>query len=555
MSRWWHGTSIYQVYPRSFADSDGDGIGDLRGIIGKLDYIQRLGVETVWISPFFSGPQRDFGYDITDYTGVAPEYGSVGDAEELIEQVHLRGMKIMFDLVLNHTSDEHPWFIESAGSRDNPKSDWYIWRDGRGKNGRKPPNNWRSTMEVRSAWQWNDTRKQWYLATFLPFQPDLNWRNPDVKAVMFDAIRFWLDRGVDGCRLDIFGSIMKDATFRNNPVSPTIDGAMTKVWRRDFTENTADNVTLAKDLRALCGEYGEPERILLGEVFGPADVLRRYLGEDDGLQLVFLFEFLAYRYSAQWFRETIREFEANFAAPMQPTYVLENHDRSRTIDRVGGDLNKARVLAVLLLTLRGVATIYNGQEIGMSNTPISLRDAKDPIAATFFKWVPDAVSARLPERINRDEMRTPMQWDGSPNAGFSPPGTQTWLPVNPNYSERNVRAQDGDPYSMLNLYRSLLTLRWDREELRDGSLRLVDSGEPDVVSYVRETQSGCLRVHANLGKSAVTIRERNASGNASRNASGNASGNGSGKILLATGTVIAQDGVLTLHSNSAAIIG
>lgn len=531
-SRWWHGTSIYQVYPRSFADSNGDGIGDLRGVIDKLDYIKSLGVETVWVSPFFSGPQRDFGYDITNYTDVAPEYGTVADAEELIAEAHERGLKVMFDLVLNHTSDEHPWFVESASSRSNPKSDWYIWRDGRGKNGRKPPNNWRSTMEVRSAWQWNEVRQQWYLATFLPFQPDLNWRNPDVKAAMFSAIRFWLDRGVDGCRLDIFGSIMKDEQFRNNPVSPTIDGAMTKVWRRDYTENTADNVALAKELRALCNEYGDPERILLGEVFGSAEVLRRYLGEDDGLQLVFLFEFLAYRYDAAWFRKTIQDFERNFAAPQQPTYVLENHDRSRTIDRVGGDLNKARVLAVLLLTLRGVATIYNGQEIGMANTAISLRDAKDPIAQTFFRWVPDAVSARLPERINRDEMRTPMQWDGSANAGFTPGGVEPWLPLNPNYSERNVRAQDADPFSMLNLHRDLLTLRSQRPALRTGSMKLIETDSRDIVSFTRTLDADAVTIHANLGDRPTTVPQV------------------AGQILVATGApeLNAQDLILPPHS-------
>lgn len=535
---WWHGTSIYQIYPRSFADSDGDGIGDLRGIIGKLDYIANLGVETVWVSPFFASPQRDFGYDITDYTSVAGEYGTLDDAQDLIDACHERGLRIMFDLVLNHTSDEHPWFTESKQSRTNPKADWYIWRDGRGRNGRKPPTNWRSTMEVKTAWQWGEQRKQWYLATFLPFQPDLNWRSPAVKAAMFDAIRFWLERGVDGFRLDIFGSIMKDADFRDNPVKPSVDGAMTRLWRRDFTENTADNVALAKELRSLCDEYSTPgrERILLGEVFGSSDVLHAYLGADDGLQLVFLFEFLAYTYDADWLRATVTSFEQNFPAPQQPTYVLENHDRSRTIDRVGGDLAKARVLAMALLTLRGVATIYNGQEIGMSNTRLPMRTALDPIAHTFFRWVPDAVAARLPERINRDEMRTPMQWDGSANAGFTAAGAEPWLPVNPNAGERNVLAQHADPYSTLSLYRDLLRLRREHPALRDGSLTVVDGLPADVFGVIREADGERIGTYLNLGRTPASIAVQQAS------------------VLVSTGAVTSSPESLEIGPDSGAVV-
>lgn len=209
-SPWWQTTSIYQVYPRSYQDSDADGIGDLPGIIDRLDYIRDLGVETVWVSPFFASPQMDFGYDVTDYEDVAPEYGTLEDAQRLIDEAHARGLRVMFDLVLNHTSDQHPWFQRSRSSRTNPKADWYIWADGRSEHGRRPPNNWKSAMEFTSAWQYSPIRKQWYLCTFLPFQPDLNWRNPQVKAAMFDSVRFWLDKGVDGFRLDIFGSIMKN---------------------------------------------------------------------------------------------------------------------------------------------------------------------------------------------------------------------------------------------------------------------------------------------------------------------------------------------------------
>lgn len=514
---WWQGTSIYQVYPRSFADSNGDGIGDIEGIISRLDYLARLGVETVWVSPFFAGPGRDFGYDITDYLSVASEYGTNEDARRLIEETHRQGMKIMFDLVLNHTSDEHPWFRESRSSRHNPKADWYIWADGRGRRGwrgRRPPNNWRSAMEVKSAWQWCEERSQWYLATFLPFQPDLNWRNPEVREAMFGAVRHWLDEGVDGFRLDIFGQIMKDVRLRSNPVRPNLSTGFPRWWSRRFTENTPDNLQLARDLRAVCAEYGDPDRILLGEVFGPPEVLREYLGGGglngggsggDGLNLVFLFEFLQYRYDAEWFRQIIARFEQAFPAPMQPTYVLENHDRTRSIERVGGDVAKARVLAVLLLTLRGVPTVYYGQELGMGNTPIPLRQAQDPVARTFFRWVPDFVARRLPETINRDEMRTPMQWTPGPNAGFCSAGVRPWLPVDKRYREVNVETEDGQPDSLLNLYRSLFRLRRDHEVLRTGRLRLLPNLPPDVVGFTREMADGTGRlvratVLANLGK-------------------------------------------------------
>lgn len=519
---WWHGTSIYQVYPRSFADSNGDGIGDLPGVIDRLDHLADLGVETVWVSPFFAGPQRDFGYDITDYLSVAPEYGTADDARRLIEETHRRNMKIMFDLVLNHTSDEHPWFRESRQSRHNPKADWYIWADGRGRRGRRPPNNWRSAMEVKSAWQWCPERGQWFLATFLPFQPDLNWRNPEVREAMFGAVRYWLDQGVDGFRLDIFGQIMKDASLRNNPIKPNLSTGFPRLWRRKFTENTADNVQLAKDLRAVCAEYGDPDRILLGEVFGPPEVLREYLGagDGDGLNLVFLFEFLQYRYDADWFQQIIARFERAFPAPMQPTYVLENHDRTRSIERVNGDVAKARVLAVLLLTLRGVPTVYYGQEIGMGNTPIPMRKALDPVARTFFRWVPDAVARRLPETINRDEMRTPMQWTPGPNAGFCPAGVQPWLPLNPAFPRVNVEAESDDPESLLTLYRRLFRLRGANEVLRTGRLRLLPGMPPDVVGFVREPAAtdagdgdrGAIReavsratVLANLGESTRAV--------------------------------------------------
>ena len=535
---WWHETTIYQVYPRSYADSDADGIGDLRGVIDRLEHIADLGVGTLWLSPFFPSPQEDFGYDITDYTSVSPEYGTLDTAEELIERAHGLGLKVMFDMVLNHTSDQHPWFLRSKGSRDNPKSDWYIWADGQGRHGRKPPNNWRSAMEVSSAWQWSPERGQFYMATFLPFQPDLNYRNPEVKAAMFDAVRFWLERGVDGFRLDIFGQIMKDPQMRDNPFAPHVATGYPRGWRRDHTENTTDNIAFAQELHAVCAEYGDPDRILLGEVFGSPEVLREYHAGGEGLDLVFLFDFLTYKYDATWFADTIARFEQAFPAPMQPTYVLENHDRSRTLDRVGGDRAKAAVLAVILLTVRGVPTLYMGQEIGMSNTYIPLDRALDPVASRFFKWIPEVANRRLAERLNRDEVRTPMQWDDTPHAGFCPAPVRPWLPVNPDYPSVNVAVERSRPDSLLNLYRSLLHLRRDTPALHRGSLELIEHLPEGVLGFRRtdpESPSQCA-VFANLGSAPATVRAV------------------SSKTLFATVGATCSDGTITLPADSAIVV-
>lgn len=501
---WWHETTIYQVYPRSFADSDGDGIGDLPGITRRLDHLVDLGVGTVWVSPFFASPQADFGYDVSDYCDVAPEYGTLADAEALVDAAHERGLRVMFDLVLNHSSDQHPWFLESRTSRDNPKANWYVWRDGRGPGGRKPPNNWKAAIEVTTGWQWGEERQQWFLASFLPCQPDLNWRNPGVKAAMFDAVRFWLDRGVDGFRLDMFGSIMKDPEFRDNPLRPTASRVTPpRLYPHEFNENTPDNIELARELRAVCDEY-EPERVLLGEVFGPAEVLQAYTGGPggNGLHLAFLFEFLVFKYDAGWFHDVIARFEHAFPAPAQPTYVVENHDRSRSIDRLGGDEEKARVLATILLTVRGVPTIYMGQELGMANTYRPLRDALDPIARSLA-WIPEPLSKRLPERLNRDEVRSPMQWDGTLHAGFCPPDATPWLAVNADHRTRNVADQEGRPWSMLEWYRRLLHLRRDHPALHAGDLHLRSGLGAGLLAYDRRHDDDHITVAANLAAAAT----------------------------------------------------
>lgn len=540
--RWWHRTTIYQIYPRSFLDSNNDGLGDIAGIISRLDYIKDLGFETVWVSPFFASPQVDFGYDITDYLSVAPEYGTLGDVDRLIDEAHSRGMKVMFDLVMNHTSDQHPWFVESRSSRSNDKRDWYIWADGKG---RKKPNNWRAADLIHSAWTFDPQSGQYYLASFLPCQPDLNYHHPEVKRTMLDVVRFWLRRGVDGFRLDMFGSILKDAQLRNNPINtrPRIfPGApIPEIFVQKYNINTDDCVEFARELRAVCEEFDDPERILLGEVFGPPETLRRYLGQDDGLQLVFLFDFLRYRYSADFFRRRVAAYERDFPAPLQPTYVLSNHDRTRSCSRVGGDLDKASVLAVLLLTLRGVPTVYMGEELGMTNTPVPLTQAQD-IMAKGFSFLPErgfqVLQRTLNETINRDEVRTPMQWDASTHAGFCSDTTTPWLPVNANRVTRSVASEEADPDSILNLYRRLLKLRRERTSLHSGSLELLHTGGPEVLAYTRRNDGEELRVYLNFSRKLMPIpSERRTS------------------LVLSTnrGNHV-HDGVIYLHPDSAAIL-
>lgn len=506
---WWQQAVIYQVYPRSFADSNGDGIGDLPGVMARLPYVADLGVDAVWLSPFFASPQRDIGYDVSDYRDVAPEYGTIEDAQRLIDRCHELGLKVVFDLVLNHTSDQHPWFVESRSSRDNPKSDWYVWADGgTDRRGRPtPPNNWRSELLLPRAWQWGKERRQWYLATFLDFQPDLNWHNPEVEAEMTDMIRMWLGRGVDGFRLDIFHAIMHDSELRSNPRRPQFRSGMPRLDDPIHTLNTDENYALAQRLRAVCEEF-DGDRALLGEVFGTPQDLSRYVDDEvAGLHLVFLFDFLVAPYRADSLRTLVERFEREYPAPHVPTYVLENHDRERSLTRLGGDLRKARVMATLLCTLRGTSVLYQGQEIGMTNRYIPLCEADDPIPHVVAKHLPEWVHRRLPERINRDEVRVPMQWSGRAGAGFTEPGVTPWLPFHDDFVRVNVEAEEADPDSLLRWYRELLALRRASPALRSGSLEVFDT-HADVIAYERVVAVGDgdderILVVANLGEGEI----------------------------------------------------
>ncbi|MHA1341435.1 MAG: alpha-glucosidase [Promethearchaeota archaeon] len=496
---WWKKTVVYQIYPRSFMDSNGDGIGDLKGIISKLDYIKQLGVETIWFSPFYESPtfkpysQHDCGYDIMNYKGINPEYGDMDIADELIKEIHARDMKIVLDMVLNHTSIEHPWFKESRSSKDNPKRDWYIWRKGRKPTkkmpgGKKPPNNWRS-MILKSGWHYDPTTHEYYWAQFLWFQPDLNYRNPEVQNEMLDVVRYWLKKDVDGFRLDIISALFEDAEFRDNPRT-------LKLFSSDFSElylfqkpiytiHHPDTFEFLKKLRQTIDEFKNPERFMVGEVSAPIKILRKYVGENgktDRLNLVFLFQSMATPFKAKSIRKLIQSYEEHFHDPYLPTWVFGNHDRTRRISKLGNSILKAKLNAALQLTARGVPFIYYGEEIGMENGYTSKKESRDAVVH-HFSWIPEVFMnlayILTKETINRDFCRTPMQWDDSANAGFTKENVyRTWLPITKSYKERNVKVQSSDPNSLLNCYKRFLKARKETPALNQGSLKILKI--PDI---------------------------------------------------------------------------
>ena len=531
---WWEATTVYQVYPRSFQDSDGDGVGDLAGIISRLDYIRDLGFETIWFSPFFRSPQKDFGYDVSDYYLPDPQYGDTTLVDSLIREIHKRDMKVVFDLVLNHTSEEHPWFEASRASRDNPKSDWYVWRDGEPD---QPPTNWHSVLGM-NGWHYDDTRAQWYFSSFLSFQPDLNWRNPEVKEAMFEMVRHWLDKGVDGFRLDIFNYVYEDPQFRDNPftlrVLPTRDFAKMFWQEKKYTMNHPDDFVLAKELRNILDTY-HPPRFMVGEVFGDHQTLRNFLGEkQDGLNLVFLFDISDIAWEADFFQEKIRRIEAFYPYPYTPTYVFSNHDRPRSITLLGDDMQKAKTLALLQLTLRGVPFFYQGEEIGMPTGTIPGEEALDPLPAAF-DWLPDFAKDQV---FNRDNCRTPMQWEAGENAGFTAAGVTPWLPVQSSAARINAAAQRGDAGSLWRVNQSLLQIRSESLPLRWGSLRwLSEFYQGDLLAYDRVYRDQSVRILINFSETA-----------------GQAEVSAGMSVLFATGPVSLEAGTLELAPNTGVIL-
>lgn len=487
---WWKKTAVYQIYPRSFYDSNGDGIGDLEGIISKLDYIKNLGVETVWFSPIFKSPQKDFGYDISDYRDIAPEYGTMETCERLIKEMHDRDLKIVLDMVLNHTSDEHPWFLESKSSKDNPKRDWYIWRDGKKPNGKKPPTNW-NAVTSGNGWHYDPVTNQWFWSQFLAIQPDLNYRNPEVKAEMLDTVRFWLNKGIDGFRLDMISAIYEDAEFHDNPrtwrLIPSEKESGMLFQKPVHTQDHPDTLVFMKELRSVIDEF-DPPRFMVGEVSGPLPVLKKYLGDkNDGLNLVFVFQTMTVPLEAKKVKKLMTGIENVFTDPFLSTWVSSNHDRMRRISRLDGkqsQIQRAKLDIALHLTARGVPFLYYGEEIGMENHKLHVKDSLDVMTIKFNKklspgfvqFINNIAKSVAKESINRDECRTPMQWNTSDNAGFCPAGITPWLPVTKSYKERNVDAEIHDPNSLFSCFKRFLNARQVTPALNEGSLEMLDTG-------------------------------------------------------------------------------
>src|SRR5216683_2243513 len=484
---WWRNGIFYQIYPRSFQDSDGDGIGDIAGIVRRLPYLSTLGVDAIWLSPIFPSPMADFGYDISDYTGIDPIFGTMKEFDALVTATHQRGLRIILDLVPNHTSDRHPWFVEVRSSRDNPKRDWYIWRDPKADG--SAPNNWVSEFGG-SAWEYDATTGQYYYHAFLAQQPDLNWRNPDVREAIYDVMRFWLRKGIDGFRVDVIWHLIKDAEFRDNPPNPYFREGRPpheKIQTRYSTDQPEVHDVIA-EMRRVTDEFAA--RVLIGEVYLPLHRLVAYYGNDlSGAQMPFNFALLSTLWSARSIEAIIADYEKALPPGAWPNWVLGNHDRPRVASRVGRE--QARVAAMLLLTLRGTPTLYYGDEIGMRQVAIAPDQVRDP----FEKNVPGI-------GVGRDGCRTPMQWDATRYAGFSqaPP----WLPLADDFARENVVNLHADPRSILNLYKALIRLRRQQPLLVEGSYVPI-AADGDLLLYRRESGAAAIVVALNLGVEPVSI--------------------------------------------------
>jgi alpha-glucosidase len=566
-TQWWQTGVIYQVYPRSFQDAPNppaqegspahaDGIGDLRGILARLDYLAQLPITALWISPIYPSPMADFGYDVANYTNIDPLFGTLQDFDNLLAAAHARNLRVILDFVPNHTSDQHPWFLESRSSRTNPRRDWYLWHDAAppadGQTfGDSPdwqparnrlPNNWMSHFGG-PAWTWDETTQQFYLHSFLAQQPDLNWRNPEVRSAMYAAMRFWLDRGIDGFRMDVLWLLIKDAHFRNNPPDPAFHDALHD-HRRHLAlhnENQPETLQIVAEMRSLLDSYGPTlpnasnptlptplgpphplpgaphldselwaptaartpvsNRVLIGEIYLPLPELVRYYGPTEGQQphltganLPFNFHLIQTPWQADAIATIIRTYESLLPIGAWPNYVLGNHDQPRLASRIGPQ--QARAAAMLLLTLRGTPTLYNGDELGMVDVPIAPDQVQDPAE----KNEPGKGRGRDPER-------SPMLWTPSPNAGFTTPDATPWLPLQSNWPTQNAQTQSQDPRSMLTLYRHLLALRRQHDTLHSGAIADVAS-EGAILRYRRvalpEGDSTDFQILLNLGPDPAT---------------------------------------------------
>ena len=449
---WWERGVVYEIYPRSFQDTDGDGVGDLRGVADRLPYLARLGVDAIWLTPFFASPMRDFGYDITDHCAVDPSFGTIGDFDALVAAAHEHGLKVVLDFVPNHTSDLHPWFVESRSSRESPKRDWYLWHDG------NPPNNWIAVFGGR-AWEWDAATGQSYYHAYLPEQPDLNWRNPEVREAMLAVLRFWKARGVDGFRVDAMRQVLKDLSLRDNPPAPGYEGPADR-YASLIPEFTTDLDEVQEVVAAIRAEIGDAH-LFMAEVTAPIERLVRYYGAaGEGAHLPFNFHLLWVDWRPEGVADLVERYEAALPEDAWPNWVLGNHDQPRVASRVGA--GQARVAAMLLLTLRGTPTLYYGDELGMVDVEVP--------------------PARVVDPDGRDPERSPMPWTGSPGRGFCADGVKPWLPFGD--AALNEEAQEADPRSMLGLHRRLLALRRSSADLLEGAYETV-SADGGVLVYRR----------------------------------------------------------------------
>lgn len=464
---WWQRGVIYQIYPRSFQDSNGDGIGDLTGITSRLDYLKDLGVDALWLSPIFPSPMADFGYDVSDYANIDPRFGTMADFDALVAAAHARGLRVLLDYVPNHTSNQHPWFVESRTSRTNPRRDWYVWRDPGPRGG--PPNNWVAVFGG-SAWTLDSATGQYYYHAFLKEQPDLNWRNPDVQKTMFDVIRFWLGRGVDGFRVDTIWLLLEDDQLRDNPVNPNFRPDMLPAFALTWTHTAdqPDTHALVRRMRQVFDEF--PNRVLVAELLGSLGRLVSYYGAScDETHLPFNFQLFDATWEATRLADLIAKYEAALPACAWPDWVVGNHDQHRVVTRLGPDLG--RVATMLLLTLRGTPTIYYGDELGLPDAVVPLTRAQDPLE----KQQPG-------HGLGRDPERSPMPWDTSASAGFT--SGRPWLPLVNDWRTLNVAAAMNDPDSLLALHRRLLALRRATPALAVGSYAGLPSPGP-ILGYTR----------------------------------------------------------------------
>jgi len=492
---WWRGAVIYQIYPRSFLDTNGDGVGDLPGIIDRLDHVARLGVDAIWVSPFFTSPMADYGYDIADFRDVDPLFGTLADFDRLLAGAHARGIRVMIDQVLSHSSDQHPWFTESRASRDNPRADWYVWADP--KPDGTPPNNWLSIFGG-GAWTWEPRREQYYLHNFLSSQPQLNFHNPAVRAAMLDNLRFWLDRGVDGMRLDSINFCFHDARLRDNPAKP----AHLRVGRgfsadnpyayqyHHYNNTQPENLALMEELRALFDRY--PGATTLGEISSEDSLgtMAEYV-TGTRLHMGYSFELLVEDRSAAYIRHTVENLESRMSDGW-PCWALSNHDVQRAVTRWGGaDASDdfARQLIALVCSLRGSVCLYQGEELGLPEAEVPYEKLRDPYGIAFW-----------PNFKGRDGCRTPMPWTADADAGFSP--AEPWLPVPDAHRARSVAAQDADPGSVLNAARRFLRWRSAQPALVGGDIAFVDAPEP-VLAFTRTLGDERVLVVFNLSNGAV----------------------------------------------------